>query len=66
MLGSWEWIIILVIVLLLFGVGRISQVMAELGKGVRAFREGLQGDDDTSGSAAAGTRTDDAKPAAEK
>lgn len=46
MLGGWEWLIILLIVLLLFGVGRISQVMAELGRGVRAFREGLQGEEE--------------------
>lgn len=36
-----EWIIILVIVLLLFGPGRIGRIAAELGKGIRAFREGL-------------------------
>ena len=46
MFGSWEWLVILLIVLLLFGVGRISQVFAELGKGIRAFREGLQGEDE--------------------
>ncbi len=45
MLGQWEWLVILLIVLLLFGVGRISQVFAELGKGIRAFREGLQGEE---------------------
>jgi sec-independent protein translocase protein TatA len=36
-----EWIVILVIVLLLFGPGRIGKIAAELGKGIRAFREGL-------------------------
>jgi sec-independent protein translocase protein TatA len=36
-----EWIIILVIVLLLFGPGRIGRIAAELGRGIRAFREGL-------------------------
>jgi len=41
--GSIELIIILVIVLLLFGVGRISKIGGELGAGIRAFREGLQG-----------------------
>jgi len=35
-----------VIVLLLFGTGRISGVMQELGKGVRGFKEGLNGKDD--------------------
>lgn len=40
-LGGWEWIIILVIVLLVFGVGRISKLGSELGKGISAFRTGL-------------------------
>ncbi len=41
-LGPTELLIILVIVLLLFGVGRISKIAGELGSGVRAFKEGLQ------------------------
>ena len=41
-LGVPELLIILVVVLLLFGVGRISRVGSELGKGIRAFREGVQ------------------------
>ncbi len=40
-LGTTELIIILVIILLLFGVGRISKIAGELGKGVTAFRSGL-------------------------
>ncbi len=42
-LGIPELILVLAIVVLLFGVGRISKVMGELGKGLRAFREGLEG-----------------------
>ena len=45
-LGPTELIIILVIIILLFGVGRIGKVAGELGSGLRAFREGLRGDDD--------------------
>ncbi|NLG72861.1 MAG: twin-arginine translocase TatA/TatE family subunit [Chloroflexi bacterium] len=45
-LGPTELIIILVIVIVLFGVGRISKIAGEMGSGIRAFREGLQGDDD--------------------
>ena len=41
-LGYVELGIILVIVLLLFGVGRISKVGEELGKGIRSFREGVR------------------------
>lgn len=45
-LGGWEWVIILVIVLLVFGVGRIGRLGEELGKGVRAFREGVREEDE--------------------
>ena len=41
-LGGWEWVIILVIVILVFGVGRISRIGSELGRGIRAFREGVR------------------------
>jgi len=41
-LGGWEWVIILVIVLLIFGIGRVGKLGEELGKGVRAFREGVK------------------------
>lgn len=43
--GAPELIIILVIVLLLFGVGRISKIAGELGKGLSNFRKGLVGDE---------------------
>ncbi len=40
-LGPTELIIVLVIVVLLFGAGRISKIAGELGSGIRAFKEGL-------------------------
>ena len=45
-LGPTELIIILVIVILIFGVGRIGKIAGEMGSGIKAFREGLKGDDD--------------------
>ena len=44
-LGPTELIIILVIVLVLFGVGRIGKIAGEMGGGIRAFKDGLKGDD---------------------
>ena len=44
-LGAPEIILILIIVLLLFGVGRIGKIGGELGKGIKSFREGLKGDE---------------------
>ena len=38
-----EWIIILVIIVLLFGPGRIGKLSGELGKSIKAFRDGLSG-----------------------
>ena len=45
-LGPTELIIILVIVLLIFGVGRIATIGKELGTGMREFRKGLTGEDE--------------------
>lgn len=49
MIGKWigwpEVIVVLVIVLLIFGVGRISKIAGELGSGIRAFKDGLSGED---------------------
>ena len=42
-LGIGEMLVILVVVLLLFGPSRISKVMGDLGKGVNAFKQGLNG-----------------------
>ncbi len=45
-IGVPELLIILVVVLLLFGPGRISKTAGELGKGMRAFRDGISGKDE--------------------
>jgi sec-independent protein translocase protein TatA len=45
-LGVPELLLILAVVLLLFGVGRVSKIGRELGTGIREFRQGLSGDDE--------------------
>ena len=42
-------LLVLVIVLVLFGVGRISKIAGEMGSGIRAFKDGLQGDEGEDG-----------------
>jgi len=44
--SGWEILVVLAIVLLLFGVGRIGKIGGELGSGIRAFRKGLKGEDE--------------------
>ncbi|MFN2149214.1 MAG: twin-arginine translocase TatA/TatE family subunit [Anaerolineales bacterium] len=39
---GWELIIILFIIVLLFGPGRLSKIAGEFGRGIREFREGIQ------------------------
>ena len=45
-IGLPELLVVLVIVILLFGPGRIGDVAGEVGKGIRNFRNGLAGKDD--------------------
>lgn len=45
-LGQTELIIVIVVVVLLFGVGRIGKIASELGSGIRSFKEGLNGNQD--------------------
>ena len=40
-LVGWEWIILLVLVLLLFGGKKIPELMKGLGKGVKSFKQGM-------------------------
>ena len=43
----WHWIIVLVVVLVLFGGrGKISSLMGDFGKGLKNFKKGVSSDDD--------------------
>ena len=44
--GGAEWIIILIIVILLFGPGRIGKVAGEIGRSIKNFRDGLGSKDE--------------------
>jgi len=45
-IGTWEWVIIAVVILLLFGGKKIPELMKGLGKGVRNFKDGVKGIED--------------------
>jgi sec-independent protein translocase protein TatA len=44
--GPWEIVLILVIILIIFGVGKLPQVGSAIGKGLRAFKRGQSGEED--------------------
>ncbi len=44
-LSLWHWIIVILVVLVLFGRGRISETMGDFGKGIKSFKKGLGEDD---------------------
>ena len=45
-MGPWEIGLIVLIILIVFGVGKLPQVGGAMGKGLRAFRKGQQGEDE--------------------
>lgn len=42
----WHWLIVLVVVLLLFGRGKIPELMGDVAKGIKNFRKGMGDEDD--------------------
>jgi sec-independent protein translocase protein TatA len=59
-----HWVIVLVVVLLLFGSGKISTLMGDTAKGIKAFKKGMKEDDEPP--AAASKTIDSAAAAKEK
>lgn len=41
----WHWGIVLVVVLILFGRGRISEIMGDFGSGIKSFKQGMSDED---------------------
>ena len=47
-IGSrWHWVIVALVVLILFGRGKISETMGDFGKGIRSFKKGLGEEDES-------------------
>ena len=45
--SMWHWLIVLAIVLLLFGRGKIPELMGDVAKGIKSFKKGMSDDDAT-------------------
>ena len=46
-LSIWHWLIVLAIALLLFGRGKIPELMGDVAKGIKSFKKGMNDDEDT-------------------
>lgn len=44
-LGPWQLVIIAILILVLFGRGRISEMMGDFGKGIKSFKQGMNEED---------------------
>jgi sec-independent protein translocase protein TatA len=44
-LSIWHWIVVIAVVLLLFGRGKISDLMGDVAQGIKAFKKGMADDD---------------------
>ncbi|MCT2559697.1 twin-arginine translocase TatA/TatE family subunit [Tsuneonella sp. YG55] len=69
----WHWLIVLLVVLVLFGKGRVGDIMGEFGKGIKSFKKGIADDESEANAKAAAAKPvhslegphHDAKPAGE-
>jgi sec-independent protein translocase protein TatA len=56
-LSVWHMVILLVIVVLLFGAGKLPKVMGDVAKGIKQFKSGMKDEDDDAATKAASTET---------
>lgn len=45
-MSIWHWVIVLVVVLLVFGTKKLSNMGSDIGKAVKGFKDGVKGDED--------------------
>ena len=46
-IGIWQIVIVVALVVLLFGRGKISELMGDVAKGIKTFKKGMSSEDDT-------------------
>lgn len=52
-LSLWHWLVVGVVILLLFGKGRFSDMMGDVAKGIKSFKKGMSEDEEASKTAPA-------------
>jgi sec-independent protein translocase protein TatA len=65
MMGSlsiWHWIVVIVVVLLLFGRGKISELMGDMAQGIKAFKKGMADEEKTTEAKSEQMKTIDQRP----
>ncbi|MBN8936502.1 MAG: twin-arginine translocase TatA/TatE family subunit [Rhizobiales bacterium] len=63
-MSIWHWIVVIAVVLLLFGRGKISDLMGDVAQGIKAFKKGMSDDDTAKADAPADPKTiSESKPA---
>lgn len=55
----WHWLIVLVVVLLLFGRGKIPELMGDMAKGIKSFKKGMSDEDEAEAAKTVEHRTDE-------
>ena len=59
----WHWLVVGIVLLLLFGKGRFSEMMGDVAKGIKSFKKGMTEDEEAAERAAAEQRRIDARAA---
>ncbi|MDI2090539.1 twin-arginine translocase TatA/TatE family subunit [Commensalibacter oyaizuii] len=49
-MSIWHWLIVLIVILLLFGTTKVSSLMGDFAKGIKAFKKNMADDEPSSGS----------------
>ncbi|RST86496.1 twin-arginine translocase TatA/TatE family subunit [Aquibium carbonis] len=62
----WHWLIVLVVVLLLFGRGKIPELMGDMAKGIKSFKKGMSDEDEAEMKRTVEHRNDEAVKAAKE
>jgi sec-independent protein translocase protein TatA len=58
----WHWLIVILVVVLLFGAGRVSGLMGDVAKGIKSFKKGMSEDEDAEAKRISSERTVEAQP----